>query len=167
MNTPTSLPTISRSLFFRSWTTTLIGASGRLPLMAVHVLPKSVVLNRYGLKSSLRNPFFDTNAVPASKVDAYTRLTQRSAGAPPVVNAGVTSVHAPPWFCVNWTLPSSVPTQMVPGLSGDSAIVVIVQNGTFLPVFSGSFVVRSGLISSHVSPWLSDRKRTWAPAYRI
>jgi hypothetical protein len=56
---------------------------------------------------------------------------------------------------------------MMPGLTGDSEIDVIVQYGTLRPVFPESFVVRSGLISSHVSPRLSDRNSTWAPAYRI
>ena len=41
--------------------------------------------------------------------------------------AGVTSDHAPPWFCVTCTFPSSVPTQIVPALSTDSEIDVIVQ----------------------------------------
>jgi hypothetical protein len=72
-------------------------------------------------------PFFATNAVPASKGDANTRLTHRSAGAPAATSAGVRSVQVPPWFSVNCTLPSSVPIQMTPALSGDSEIVVIVQ----------------------------------------
>ncbi len=36
-----------------------MGARGRLPAIAVHVLPKSVVRYRYGAKSSFRNPLFD------------------------------------------------------------------------------------------------------------
>ena len=90
----------------------MIGALGRFPLMEAHVLPLSIVLYRYGAKSSLRKPVFDTNAVAASCGEANTRLTQRSVGAPAAVSAGVRSVHAPPWFCVRWTFPSSVPTQM-------------------------------------------------------
>src|SRR5687768_8713155 len=126
-NTPTSLPTIKRSRLLRSCTTTLMGELGRLPLIAVQVLPASVVLYKYGVKSSLRNPFFDTNAVPASYGEANTRLTQRSTGAPAAVSAGVKSVHPPPWFCVRCTFPSSVPTQIVPAFNGASEIVVIVQ----------------------------------------
>src|SRR6187549_836637 len=81
-NTPTSLPTISRSLALRSCTTTLTGEAGRFAAIDVHVFPPSAVLYRYAAKSSLRNPLLLTNAVPASNDDANTRLTHRSAGAP-------------------------------------------------------------------------------------
>ncbi len=52
---------------------------------------------------------------------------------------------------------------MTPGVTGDSAIVVSVQNSMFPFSFSGSFVVRSGLISRHESPRFTDRSSTCAP----
>ena len=71
----------------------------------------------------------------------------------------------PPCVRVTCTLPSSVPIQMTPASRGDSEIVVIVQYW-MLPrpkVFAASSVVRSGLISCHASPRLSERSSTWAP----
>ena len=101
------------------------------------------------MKSSLRKPVFDTNAVPASYGDANTRLTQRSTGAPAAASAGVMSVHVAPASRVSCTLPSSVPTQMTPAVTGDSDSVEIVQYGVLgKPIFDLSLVVRSGLIAS-------------------
>ena len=102
--------------------------------------------------------------MPASCDDANTRLTQRSGFAPAAVSAGVRSVHVPPWFCVSCTLPSSVPTQIRPARSGDSEIDVIVQNGTLRADLRR--VVRRQIRADFfpVSPRLSERNSTCAPA---
>ncbi len=72
-----------------------------------------------------------------------------------------TFVHVLPPSRVSCTLPSSVPAQITPALTGDSAIVRMVQwnSAAVLSVAISppddcclllSFVVRSGLITCHV-----------------
>jgi hypothetical protein len=75
----------------------------------------------------------------------------------------VTSFHVPPASLVTCTFPSSVPAQITPGVRGDSEIVEIVQNSMLPFSFSGSFVVRSGLISCQLSPRFTERSSTCAP----
>src|SRR3954463_985689 len=65
-----------------------------------------------------------TYTVAVSKCDGSTRLTHVFFGTPG--KRVVISVHCPPSFVVSHTLPSSVPTQRIPGRTGDSATVVIV-----------------------------------------
>ncbi len=71
------------------------------------------------------------------------------------------SPFRPPSF-VTQTFPSSVPTQIRSRTIGDSANAVIVQSWMFpsppLPVgiFDLSFVVRSGLTNSQLSPRVVD-----------
>ncbi len=84
---------------------------------------------------------------------------------------GETSVHVLPSSRVTWTLPSLVPHQIRPAVSGDSEIVEIANHG--IPpgtppsdsgrIFSVSFVLRSGLISVQWSPRSTDFRRTWLP----
>ena len=75
-----------------------------------------------------------------------------------------TLFHVCPLSRVICTLPSSVPHQMTPFSTGDSAMVMIVQwtsapelSGVIGPPeslsFSGSLVERSGLILDQVCPW--------------
>ena len=103
------------------------GHCGRLLEILVHVAPKSVVLKRYGSNLSCRRPVLATYAVPAANRDAYTRLIQTSAGPPAAVMFRVTSFQAPPPLRVTCTLPSSVPAQMIPAVTGDSERVTMVQ----------------------------------------
>src|ERR1700680_3179146 len=87
-----------------------------------------------------------------------------------------TLVHVLPPSRVTCTLPSSVPTQMRFGSSIDGAIVRIVQwnSAAVLSTVTGppddcclllSFVVRSGLTTSHDCPCVVDLKRTLPPKY--
>src|ERR1017187_10045046 len=122
-----SVPANSTDAFCASSTIALTGHCGRLLDILLQVAPKSVVLNRYGLKLSCRRPVLAAQAVPAAKRDAYTRLVQSSSGPPTAATFFVTSVQVPPPFCVTCTLPSSVPTQRIPGVTGDSEIVTMVQ----------------------------------------
>src|SRR5262249_54990874 len=122
---------------------------------------------RNGLNSSWRCLDFATYAVPPLKFEANTRVTQASFGPPARAIASVASAQLAPPFVVTCTLPSSLPTQITPAVTGDSEIVVIVQNCIAAPgglIFVASFVVRSGLIASQWSPRSRDRNRTWAPA---
>ena len=64
-----------------------------------------------------------------------------------------TFVHDLPPSRVTCTLPSSVPTQMI-GPPDDFCLLL-------------SFVVRSGLITSHDCPWVVDLKSTLPPKYTV
>ena len=68
-----------------------------------------------------------TNAVPAAWGDGKTRLIQKLAGPPAAASLAVRSSQVAPPSLVTWTLPSSEPVQMTPGVTGDSASVVSVQ----------------------------------------
>src|SRR5262245_11256459 len=84
-----------------------------------------------------------------------------------------TLVHDAPPLRVTCTLPSSVPAQINPGARGDSARATTVQctsaplvSGVSPPelgsVFFGSFVLKSGLMITHVrAP--STLRNTWLP----
>src|SRR5262245_19500403 len=101
-----------------------------------------------------------------------TRLTYASRRPPAAVIAGVTSVQDDPSFRVSCRLPSLVPAQITPRVSGDSEIEVIANHGMppgRPPSDSGrirllSLVLRSGLISVHVLPRSGERRRNCAPA---
>src|SRR3954469_19153055 len=78
-----------------------------------------------------------------------------------LIAAGVTFVHFAPPSVVIWTLPSSVPAQMIPMFRGESERAVIAPEGAgftsaaYLPAFAGTGHVcraRSGLIRVHVLP---------------
>ncbi len=62
-----------------------------------------------------------TKAVPASVGEASMFWIQASAGSPGTLSR--TLVQLPPSSRVIWTLPSSVPTQITPASTGDSATV--------------------------------------------
>ena len=89
------------------------------------------------------------------------RLTQVASGTSGTL--GRTLVQVVPPSGVSCTLPSSVPVQITPGASGDSATVMRVPCVSALvtsrvspplsgSVFTGSLVDRSGLMIVHVSP---------------
>ncbi len=140
-----------------------------------HVFPKSLVTKTYGLKSSLRWPSNVRYAVPSATCDASRRLTQVPFGTPGTFARTLAQV-APPSRVI-CTFPSSVPTQMMPGRMGDSAIVMIVQwvsapvssivmpPVAFMlppcrgPSLSLSLVVRSGLMICQWSPRSTDLNR--------
>jgi hypothetical protein len=63
--------------------------------------------------------------VPASWGEASIRDTQELGGRPRTFF--VTSVQVAPSSRVTWMLPSSVPAQITPRCTGDSAIVRIVE----------------------------------------
>jgi len=162
---PISVPTNNTWALRGCWRTTLTGSAGNEPWMARKLSPPSSVRNRNGLRRSSRYPVNDTKATFSSWREASTRLTQRpctSAG-----NRSVSSVHRLPSSRVSQTLPSSVPTQSMPAVLGDSAIVVIVQWGTSPRRRSAAAVVRSGLTMVQSVPRLRERCRYWLPAYRV
>src|SRR5512140_3941606 len=108
--------------------TTLTGLpAGRFPAIDVQVSPKSVVLWMDTRSSSRRQPVLVTKAVPAACGDGRTRVTQKLAGPPAAASLAVRSSQVAPPSFVTWTLPSSDPVQMTPGVTGDSARVVSVQ----------------------------------------
>ena len=113
-----------------------------------------------------------TYARPGTARDAWTLPTHECDGAPSMF--GATFVQVRPPSRVSWTLPSSVPTQITSGSSALSEIDRIVLwysarvlSGVIGPpesrCFSGSSVVRSGLIMSQLSPPSRVRKRTLPP----
>ena len=128
--------------------------------------PASAVLKTYGSKSSNRYPVFVTYATRGSWGEAKTREVHVAGGPPAAATAAVTSRQFFPASSVTWTFPSSVPTHNRPGLTGDSEMVVIVQNrieGPVAAILAASLVVRSGLISSQVFPRSRDRSSICAP----
>src|SRR5580765_4273932 len=98
--------------------------------------------------------------VPLAKWPGSTVVTHAFLGSP--FTLPTTFVHETPPFCVTCKLPSSVPAHMTLGDRGDSPIAKIVvcisalELSTVTPpdcscfCFSGSFVVRSGEMRSHV-----------------
>src|SRR6185295_1803029 len=103
--------------------------------------------------------------------DARTRLTYASTRPPAAAIFAVMSVQAAPSLRVTCTLPSAVPAQITPFVTGDSEIDEIANQGMppgTLPsdsrmIFAVSFVLRSGLISVQWSPRSVDRSSTWPP----
>ena len=117
------MPAKSRfGLWWCSRTTYTGPLAGRFAMIGVQVRPKSVVLNRYGLKSLLRWPSKATYAVPSALGDATTRLTYVSSGTP---GKRSKRVHVCPPSRESCTRPSSVPTQSTPRARGDSSIVLM------------------------------------------
>src|SRR5215510_13451745 len=100
-------------------------------------------------------------------------LTQVFAGKPEMFFTRFVQVLPP--SRVSWTLPSSVPTQIVLGSFGDSLMAKIVsyfsasELSMVTPPDSSCFshsgfpVVKSGEMRSHDSPWLVDRNRNCPP----
>src|SRR5437899_1127607 len=98
--------------------------AGRLPATLVHVLPKSVVLNRYGFQSSVLCASTATYAVPGSKCEGSMReISAYGLGAPGML--AYTLVKVSPLFWLTCRLPSSVPIQITPGRDGDSRTCVV------------------------------------------
>src|SRR3954464_4355909 len=112
-------------------------------------------------------------AVAGSCRLASIQLTQDALGNP--VTLPTTLFQVLPASRVSCTLPSSVPTQIVFGSLGDSAIEKMVvcisadELSTVTPpdcscfCLSGSLVVRSGEMRSQLSPRSRDRNRNCAP----
>src|SRR5438067_2175123 len=92
--------------------------------MRIHVFPKSCVRYTHGVMSPKLCRSNAAYAVPGSKRLASTHETQLAFGKPETFPA--TLVQCPPPSRVSWTLPSSVPTQMVFASRGDSLITVMV-----------------------------------------
>src|SRR5215510_14684802 len=97
--------------------------------------------------------------------------THENGGAPVLA---ATLVQCAPPSVVTWTLPSSVPAQITLALRGLSEMAVMVQwnsarvlSSEISPpeslIFSGSLVVRSGLMTFQVSPPSAERKSTLPP----
>ena len=82
------------------------------------VLPESVVRYTHGVVSPKVWRSNAANAVALSNRLASTQLTQEKGGSPGTLR--VTFCQVFPESRVTWTLPSSVPTQMVFASSGDS-----------------------------------------------
>ncbi len=103
--------------------TTWRETSGSRPsVIRCQLRPKFSVLNRYGLSSSRRCASTTTQAVPASQREASMQLTVAHSGKP----FGVISVQLTPPSRLRWTRPSSVPAQIRPCSSGDSATAKMV-----------------------------------------
>src|SRR6266567_8641516 len=139
--------------------------------MLVNVLPKSVVLTKYGRKSSNQWCSNATYAVPAAVREGSIHAISANFGTPGALP--VRLVQCLPPSCVICRLPSSVPAQITPACAGDSAmritvqwysaVVFSVQMVPTLFCFSGSLVERSGLIAFHVLPKSVDLKTTLLP----
>src|SRR3954453_23601535 len=142
-------------------------------MTGVHVLPESEVLNAYGFMSPNVCRSKVAYAVASSQCPGSTLETQAFFGRPAML--ATTFVHDLPPSRVACTLPSSVPTQITLLFFGDSAMAKIVvcisaeELSTVTPpdcscfCFSGSFVVRSGEMRSHVWPWSFERNRNCEP----
>src|SRR5215831_10055743 len=93
----------------------------------------------------------------------------------PPTSLGVTSVQPlrsePPAFLVTCTRPSSVPAQIIPSASGDSAsettVPCVSASEPTVWIFSTSHVDRSSLMRSQRSPPFSSRKTQLPPRYRV
>src|SRR5438105_15708499 len=92
--------------------------------MRIHVFPKSCVRYTHGVMSPKLCRSNAAYAVPGSKRLASTHETQLAFGKTETFPA--TLVQCPPPSRVSWTLPSSVPTQMVLVSRADSLITVVV-----------------------------------------
>src|SRR5262249_37171917 len=124
-NRPDSVPANSRSRALDDSRMTCSGLSGgRLFAIDTHVSPKSVVRNRYGLRSSLRCRSSVRYAGPSPNWEHSMRVIHRSLGTP--FTLSLRSVHVLPSSLLTWMRPSSVPTHSRPAFSGDSVMVVIV-----------------------------------------
>ena len=114
--------------------------------------------------------------MPAASRDASTVGIQALGARPGTLRR--TFAHVFPPSRVTWTLPSSVPTQITLESSGDGAMLssVVWNSAAVLSVtiwppefccFFGSFVVRSGEITSQEFPKSRDRKSTLPPKYTV
>src|SRR5438067_12116432 len=90
---------------------------GRSPAIDVHVRPKSVLFNRYGLKLPRWKSFSVTYTVFASTGEGCTPVTYVISGTPG--NIAILRQFAPP-SSETCTTPSSVPTNSTPSFTGDS-----------------------------------------------
>src|SRR2546422_10243480 len=124
MYRPYSVPATSRPLRLGSSRMTRVKACGGMPFtIFFQVLPKSVVLYRYGRKSSDLYMVAATYAVPASCGEASMELIWIHSG----MSLGVTFCQVLPASRVTWTRPSSEPVQITPLVTGDSIRVKMVQ----------------------------------------
>src|SRR6185436_13970074 len=98
---------------------------GRLLEMFVQVFPLSVVLKMYGRKSSNMCRSKAMKAVFASARDGSTCETGEFAAMPETFLIRLFQFLPP--SVVTCRLPSSVPTQICPRWTGDSAILMIVE----------------------------------------
>ena len=89
--------------------------------MLVHVAPQSVVRNAYGRRSSMNLRSNVAYAVQAARRLASTWLTTASGPTPGTFRS--TRFHVRPPSRVSCRLPSSVPTQITPACTGDSAML--------------------------------------------
>src|SRR5580693_134282 len=121
-NNPYSVPTKIKSLSTGSSAIASTGPpSGKSPTIDVHVLPKSVVFSKYGLKSSDLCPSNAAYTVFTSCDEATTRVTYVMSGTPG--NVSIFRQCAPP-SSVTLINPSSVPTYSRFSFFGDSESVV-------------------------------------------
>ncbi len=114
--------------------------------------------------------------MPASKCDASIRATQVFGGTPCTFLR--TSVQVRPPSRVTCMFPSSVPVQMTPACTGDSATVVMAPWCSApelsrvspplrpMTIFSGSWVERSGEMAVQLSPPSVVFSRWFPPRYR-
>ena len=115
-------------------------------------------------------------AIPSPVREGSTWETGEKAPSP--FTFAVTFSHVAPPSLVTCRFPSSVPAQITPARSGDSPMLmtvpwysaVVFSMKTGPPAdwsFSGSFVVRSGLIARQLPPKSSVRNTTFPPKYTV
>ena len=132
------------------------GAFGSLPAHELGQIAIKAALERAGIEGKRVSEVILGQILTAGQGQNPARQASIAAGIP---------AESPAWG-VNQLCGSGLRTVALGYqalLNGDSEIVVSVQNSMLPLSFTGSLVVRSGLISCQASPRFTDRSSTCAP----